>query len=503
MALIQDGGYALPAFAIALLSLAIPVLYRLYFHPLSHVPGPWLGRVSSLFIYTLCYLGIEGRVLRRYHAKYKTKVLRVAPNSLSISDSSAIHPIYVAGGGFRKDTRYANFNLGPVVSIFSAIDTEYRDARAKVVAPLFSPSRLRAASQENGVMKECVAKYVHRLQALKTAAGGKGDKVDILDLSARLSIDVVTGYLLNECYGGLSENDDLPVEVQLTKKLSANPFIFAIVAFSRFSLLPNRLFGLAYAISAKFYTSKEVGESAALVDHFAARQVQKTVSQGDEKEDSYQARLLAAGVPQPETSAQSKAIIFAGADSVAVMLTTILFHLVQKPDVRARLLEEIRSSDKGDPEALPYLRAVIKEGLRVGMANPSRFTREVPNRAFQVGSVHIPPGTVVGCAPYILHHAEEVFPRPFEFLPERWLEDGNDGGLWRPNMAKSMLAFGVGLRACIGKNLAQRQLYETVVAVVDSEVLEGARTCQARIEIIEWFNAEIKGHKLEVEWSVE
>jgi len=67
-------------------------------------------------------------------------------------------------------------------------------------------------------------------------------------------------------------------------------------------------------------------------------------------------------------------------------------------------------------------------------------------------------------------------------------------------MQRSMLAFGAGLRGCIGKNLAQRQLYESIVAVVESEILEGARTVQQGIEIIEWFNAEIKGHKLEIEW---
>jgi cytochrome P450 len=69
-------------------------------------------------------------------------------------------------------------------------------------------------------------------------------------------------------------------------------------------------------------------------------------------------------------------------------------------------------------------------------------------------------------------------------------------------MGMSLFAFGAGTRACIGKNLAQQQIQETVLALVDSEVLEGARTCQERIEIIEWFNAEIKGHKLEIEWDV-
>jgi cytochrome P450 len=501
-ALLKNTNYAI---GISLILLAIPILYRIYFHPLSHIPGPWFAKVSPLFLWIICYLGIEGRVLRSYHTKYNTKVLRVAPNSLSISDSAAVQPIYIAGGGYEKDIRYANFNLGPFASIFSATDSEYRDARAKVVAPLFAPARLRAACEPNGVIKESVAEYVRKFQAYKAAAVSKKHgvvKVDMLDLAARLSIDVVTGYLLNEPYGGLHENDSLPIATQMTKKLSANAFIFAIIGFSRFSLLPRRLFGLAYSIASRLSNDEEVNRSAALVDQFAEGIVKKSL--GGKPEDSYQGRLMAVGVPPHEAAAQAKGIIFAGADSVSVTLSTILFHLVQKPEIHARLLNEIRRdyTDRSkDPETLPYLRAVVKEGLRVCMANPTRYTRVVPNSGLTVGSIYIPPKTVVGCAAYTMHHDEEVFPRPFEFLPERWLEDGGDKGLRTTGMHKSMLAFGAGLRGCIGKNLAQRQLYESVVAVVDGEILEGARTVQQRIEIIEWFNAEIKGHKLEIEWS--
>ncbi|GAM41188.1 hypothetical protein TCE0_041r14129 [Talaromyces pinophilus] len=502
--LITDVHYAI---GLSFILLAIPSLYRIYFHPLSHVPGPWFAKVSPLFLWIICYLGIEGRVIRSYHEKCKTKVLRVAPNSLSISDSSAIYPIYIASGGFEKDVRYANFNLGPFVSIFSAIDTEYRDARAKAVAPLFSQARLRAACETNGVIKESVAEFVQKFQAYRAAASSKENgvvKVDMLDLAARLSIDVVTGYLLNERYGGLHENDSLPIATQIKKKLSANAFIFAIIGFSRFSLLPKRIFSLAYSLSNRLASNEEVDRSAALVHQFAEGVVKRSVGMSaSEIDDSYQGRLMAFGVPPHEAVAQSEGIIFAGADSVSVTLSTILFHLVQKPAIHTCLLNEIVTDyqDRSkDPETLPYLRAVVKEGLRLCMANPTRYTRVVPDGGITVASVYIPPKTVVGCAAYTMHHDEEVFPRPFEFLPERWLEDGGDEGLRKPAMQRSMLAFGAGLRGCIGKNLAQRQLYESVVAVVESNVLEGARTVQERIEIIEWFNAEIKGHKLEIEW---
>ena len=384
-------------------------------------------------------------------------------------------------------------------------------------------------SEKDGVIGSSVAGFVDQFRAFKQA----GVKVDIVDLCARLSIDVVTGYLLGEKYGGLSEHAHFPVESRERQemKLSANPFIMAIVAFSRFSLLPNWVFKFLYSLSTRLSKNEEVVTSFVKLDQFTNRVMGNVArppsSAAKAREESaasfYQARLLHAGISPAEAAAQSKATFFAGADSTAVMLATILFHLVQNPNARGRLLKEIRGSKENvvaqDPQSLPYLRAVVKEGLRLGMANPTRLTRVVPASSsaagFNVDGVHVSSRTVVGCAAYMLHHDPDVFPEPFAFRPGRWLQnekevhigekslDGaNDGeGLYRPEMDRSMVPFGAGLRACIDKALAQQQLYEAVFALVDSEVLEdGARTVQQRIEMKEWFNGEIKWHKLEVDW---
>jgi cytochrome P450 len=473
-------------------------VYRLRIHPLRDVPGPFLAKTSSLFLNTICYSGIEGRVLRHYHQKYG-KVIRVAPNSVSVSDSDAIRDIYIAGGGFPKDDRYRNFDLGPVVSIFSSRDGAYRDLRAKAVARLFNVVQLRAEAGPEGVIGSCIAEFVEQLRESSAARV----KTDILDLSARLSIDVVTVYLLGQRYGGLHENSHLDLqERQLNgAKLSANPFIHAIVAFARFSLLPNHIFKILYSISQRLSSSDHVTQSFIKLDRFIDGVMQSSTATDDAKgHHYYQERLMGVGVSKAEAGAQSKAIVFAGGDSTAVMLSTTLFHLVQNDEARHTLLAEIRSADSHTPDSLPFLRACVKEGLRLGMANPTRLTRVVPAAGLRVGNVMLPPGTVVGCAAYNLHHDPEVFPKPFSFQPKRWMDDGTDSGLRRPGMDKSMMPFGAGLRACIGKNLAMHQLHETVMAVVDSEALEGARTCEENIKVIEWFNGDIKGHCINIEW---
>ncbi|KAK6215497.1 cytochrome p450 [Colletotrichum tabaci] len=507
------------ALSSALVLAAAVVVYRVRLHPLRAIPGPWYAAASSLFLWTTCYLGIEGRVMRRLHEKHATAVLRVGPNSVSVSDSGAMHEIYVAGGGFPKDDRYRNFNLGPVETIFSTLDGAYRDRRAKAVAPLFSPAQIRAESGPRGSVGRHVDSFVAQLAELRRARV----RTDLLDLCAKLSIDVVSDYLLGLPYGGLTEHAHLSLPDRQTRegKLSANEFVHAIVGFARFSLLPNSLFKLTYAVSQRLSHSVKVDESLARIGSFInsvmARVTDKNNTDNNSNNNTnktagsrthlYPDRLLAVGVSLPETAAQSKAILFAGADSTAVALATTLFHLARNTSARTRLLHEIRAAaaaaaagSNKQPD-LVFLRACVKEGLRMCMANPVRLTRVVPRAAdLHVDGLRIPPGTTVGCAAYVMHHDPEVFPHPFSFKPERWLDDGSSAGLRRPAMEKSLMPFGHGLRACLGKNLAMHQLHQAVAAVIDAEILDGARTVQDEIEVVEWFNGDIKGHSVDIEW---
>jgi len=222
--------------------------------------------------------------------------------------------------------------------------------------------------------------------------------------------------------------------------------------------------------------------------------------------DTYQSRLHMAGIVSEETLIQCKAVMFAGADSTAVMLATILFHLVQRPEVREQMRAEIAQHPAGvDPQTLPYLRAVVREGLRLGMANPARLTRIVPpgSAGLTVSGCYLPPGTKVGAAAYVFHHNPTVYPEPFTFQPERWLSGPKEtpgDAQARRIRERNAFPFGLGSRACLGRNLASHQLHVVVKEVLESGVLEGAHTSTDRIDIIEWFNAEIKGHELEIAW---
>ncbi len=159
-----------------------------------------------------------------------------------------------------------------------------------------------------------------------------------------------------------------------------------------------------------------------------------------------------------------------------------------------RLRKEILDNRSADVQTLPYFSGVIKEGLRLAMANPTRFSRIVSSSGLEMqGLPSIPAGTNVGISAYTLHLNPKVFPNPHEFLPERWLEP-------TPEMLRDSIAFGIGPRQCIARNLATAGLFWSVEGLVKSDVLKGARPVKDRIEILEWFNARVKDRKVDLVW---
>lgn len=143
----------------------------------------------------------------------------------------------------------------------------------------------------------------------------------------------------------------------------------------------------------------------------------------------------------------------------------------------------------------PYLRGVVREGLRLSMANPIRLPRLVPKDGWRYRDYFFPAGTSVGVSSFQLHQDEDVFPDAQRFSPERWLEPTD-------RMLTCFFAFGKGNRACIAQNLGTAELTLATVKVVQVDLLRGASVTQDRVEIIEWFNSRVKGEKICIQFDL-
>lgn len=115
---------------------------------------------------------------------------------------------------------------------------------------------------------------------------------------------------------------------------------------------------------------------------FSKEQVRKRVArQGAITRTDFFANLLsekATNVSEDWLIAQANVLVIAGSDTTATALATIVYFLTKHPQQLGRLQDEIRSTftnaeDMTDSklQSLPYLAAVIEEGLR--MFPPTSF----------------------------------------------------------------------------------------------------------------------------------
>lgn len=158
-------------------------------------------------------------------------------------------------------------------------------------------------------------------------------------------------------------------------------------------------------------------------------------------------------------------MIGAGSDTTGIALTVITFHILNDPTILAKLKEELIGA-LPDPqtrpawselEKLPYLSAVIKEGIRLAHGTSNRLPR-VSRNSIEYGDWIIPSNTPVSMSPMLVHENEAIFPSHREFKPERWLEPG-----W--NLDKYLMTFGKGPRACLGMNMAYAELYVKLATI--------------------------------------
>jgi benzoate 4-monooxygenase len=155
-----------------------------------------------------------------------------------------------------------------------------------------------------------------------------------------------------------------------------------------------------------------------------------------------------------------------------------MYMLASHPEKQQKLYETLLEalSDDCRPIApyselsrIPFLRACLDETFR--LLPPVRFG--LPRRTVTDGATisgeFIPAGVTVSSSVYTLHRDASLFHSPLEWKPERWIPDNDDiSEDERRNLKDYVLAFTLGGRACIGRNLAYMELSVCLAALVMS-----------------------------------
>lgn len=193
--------------------------------------------------------------------------------------------------------------------------------------------------------------------------------------------------------------------------------------------------------------------------------------------------ILHSNLPEHEKSPDrlwqdGRTAVLAGTLTTATTLSEITYHLLSQPEELRTLKEEIKTviTDTADIppvaklEQLPYLSAIVKEGLRLNNGASARLQRIAPEETLvytakirtktdRIKEKQYPilPGTPISITGLSVHHSAKYFKDPMSFRPQRWLDN--------PGLDKYWMPFSRGARQCIGINLAYSEIYLSLAVI--------------------------------------
>ncbi|KAI4899086.1 hypothetical protein NFI96_022010 [Prochilodus magdalenae] len=184
------------------------------------------------------------------------------------------------------------------------------------------------------------------------------------------------------------------------------------------------------------------------------------IERGEEVEGRYLTYFLSrAGMPMKSVYSNVTELLLAGVDTISSTLSWSLYELSRHPEIQSSLRAEVlrvlgdrRVPTAADVAAMPLMKAVVKEIHRLYPVIPGN-ARVIPDRDITVGGYVLPKNTLITLCHYATSRDPAQFSEPDAFMPQRWLS--RDEG----NHPYASVPFGVGKRSCIGRRIAELELY--------------------------------------------
>ncbi|KXJ88374.1 cytochrome P450 [Microdochium bolleyi] len=438
-------------------------------HPLSHIPGPRLAAMS--FFYEFWYdVVLGGKFTGQIAMMHKVygPVVRINPQELHVSDGQLLDDIYSHGNRIRDKSVHMSNNAGGALrfSGFGTVHHELHRVRRAAVSRYFSRSNMLR-------LEPSIAAYIEPLCAKMLRIR---EPYDVQQAYACITGDIITQYAFGESPGFVEQEGWLPNYMEQTKAMISTVHLFRFFPPLRWLMtLAPYMRNLLVKGKLKLLMTEMLVNAPQRV-----RNAKADIAAGNDKSDTVLCSILKSDLPEsdkaPERlSGESFALLLGGIETTAKTLSIITYHLLSKPHI----LDTLRTALKDhriDPEKLswtalekvPYLEAVILEGLRLGYAVAIRQLRVARTEVLVYKSkdgkmeLSIPKGTPIGTSTTIIHRDEDVFPDPDTYNPQRWTQADP---AHRKEMDKYFMAFSKGSRQCVGMSLAWCELYLITAAM--------------------------------------
>ncbi|KAK3936975.1 pisatin demethylase [Diplogelasinospora grovesii] len=469
------------------------------YYRLRHIPGP---RIAGFSKWWLLQGETGGRMnLECYEITEKYGSLaRIGPNDLLTSDPDLMRRMLNVRTNYQRSDWYYAMRFDPskdnVLSMMD--DAKHTKLRAKMAAGY-------SGKEVEGLEPKIDKNILAFMDLLDSRYVSLAKPFDFGRKAQFFTLDVISDVAYGQAFGFMATDSDMfnyieILERQMPKIISTTvyPWLVDVLSSPVFkSLLPSHKDALGFG--------KVMGiarEKAA--ERFGPNKIVRNDMLGS---------FVAHGLTLEEAGSETLMQILAGSDTTATAVRATTLHIMTSPRVVNRLHAELdkagvfgRPLDRiiGDAEArsLPYVQAIVKEGLRIFPPVVGLMSKVVPKGGDTFKGVYLPEGTKVGyCAWGIMRRREVWGDDASEFRPERWLEA-------TPEKLKEMestleLVFSYGRWQCLGKNIALMELNKVFVELFrryELVLVDPTRPWKSRnVGIFNQSEFWIKGYKRQLE----
>ncbi|RYN31170.1 hypothetical protein AA0119_g4748 [Alternaria tenuissima] len=492
MATFEKGSSALPKILQNLTALQISItvivlfftrwvlqgIYRLYFHPLSHFPGPRFSAFTRIPQLYATFTGNLPFYVADCHNKYG-HVVRISPYEISFTNSEAWRDIYGYGSktglGSAPPKHWPRYGTSPngVPSLLQDSDDTNHARVRKIFSPAFSE---RAIKEQEPLFMKYIDDLVQILKDGTVSSTTGTATYDVVDLYSFTTFDVMSDLTFGE-------------SLHMLKTGTYDPWVGTVLGFMKASLRIN-LINTHYPLAAKvlkpimeFLFSKT---RSRLFDTNSKR-VTKRLEKGRESKVGVdlwdlvlnQEEKGKQGLNRGEMDSNATTFMVAGTETTATLLTGLTYLLLTHPECQAKLVKEIRTTFQEEASInmeaiakLPYLKACIQEAFRLYPPVAVGLLHLTPSDGSTVCGHFVPPNTTVSATHYAMYTSARNFTDPLCFIPERWTDDAR----FANDDRAAVQPFSVGPRDCLGKNMAYHEMRLIITKVLwnfDLELPEG------------------------------
>ena len=335
-------------------------------------------------------------------------------------------------------------------SILSANDADHTRYR-RLLSHAFSE---RALVQQEHLILSYIDLLIDRLR--RCASSPDTAVVDLVKWFNFTTFDIVGDLALGESFHGLERSEYHGWVSILFTQFKAATMLVSI-----------RLLGFGKAL--KVLIPKTLLNRRKEHTAMANKRIHRRLDQGasaDAQRNDFMTHILRhndeKGMSVLEIEATMRVLVLAGSETTATALSAMIGNLLRNPLILDNLKFEIRKSFRHAAEIcakrvadLPYLRAVIEEGLRLGSPVALGMPRMVPASGAEVSGHWLPGGTSVSASGFSSNRSAMNFPdSPALFDPSRWQSESTSE---RPS-SLAFNPFSLGPRNCLGRNLAYLEM---------------------------------------------